>query len=125
MNDILLSIKPEYVEKIFNGSKKFEFRRRCCKKTIRKIVIYATSPVKKVVGEIEVKRILKDSPYQLWEKTKNYAGISESLFFDYFCDCTIAYAYEAKKVVKYNKEKDLIEFGIKKAPQSFVYLYKE
>lgn len=122
---ILLSIKPEYVEKLFAGSKKYEFRRRCCKKQVSKIVIYATYPLMKVVGEMEVNRILKDSPICLWEKTQEYAGISKDSFFRYFHGCTVAYGYEIKCAKRYNVAKDLSEYGVTSAPQSFIYLCEE
>ena len=54
MSTILLSIKPEFSEKIFNETKKYEFRKRVARKKVEKIVVYATSPVKKIVGEVEV-----------------------------------------------------------------------
>lgn len=122
MSDILLSIKPEYVSKIFDGSKRYEFRRKCCKEEISKIVIYATHPIMKIVGEIEINQILKESPAQLWEKTKEYAGISEEDFFNYFEGCSEAYGYEVKTVKKYKRERELVEYGIRVAPQSFIYL---
>lgn len=125
MCTILLSIKPEYVEKLFAGSKKYEFRRRCCKKQVSKIVVYATCPVMKVVGEMEVNRILEGSPTRLWEQTHEYAGISKDLFFRYFVGCTVAYGYEIGRTTRYDEAKDLSEYGVTSAPQSFVYLSEE
>lgn len=55
MCKILLSINPNHVENIFNGTKKYEFRKVECKKPVDKIIIYSTSPIKKVVGEALVK----------------------------------------------------------------------
>ena len=53
---VLLSINPPYVDKIFNGEKKFEYRRAIFKdNSVDTIVIYSTSPIKKVVGEFKVK----------------------------------------------------------------------
>ena len=37
MATILLSIKPEYVERIFNGSKKYEFRKYLTQEKVEKI----------------------------------------------------------------------------------------
>ena len=37
MATILLSIKPEYVERIFNGSKKYEFRKHLPQEKVDKI----------------------------------------------------------------------------------------
>ena len=65
---VLLSINPEYVEKIFSGEKKYEFRRNIFKrKNIKSIIIYSTSPVKKVVGEFYIEEIIEDLPEKLWE----------------------------------------------------------
>ena len=56
-DSILISIKPEYVEKIFNGEKKWEYRRKTPNTDVKKMVIYATAPVSAVVGEAEIKSI--------------------------------------------------------------------
>jgi len=51
---VLLSIKPEYAEKILNGEKKYEFRKVLPKnKSITKVIIYATMPIGKVIGEFQ------------------------------------------------------------------------
>ncbi|WP_369009144.1 ASCH domain-containing protein, partial [Escherichia coli] len=47
---VLLSIKPEFAEKILNGTKRFEFRKGIFKNPqISTVVIYATMPLGKVV----------------------------------------------------------------------------
>ena len=52
---VLLSIKPEFVEKIFAGTKKYEFRKSLFKKSgVKYVVIYASAPIKRVVGEFEI-----------------------------------------------------------------------
>lgn len=52
---VLLSIKPEFANKIFEGSKKFEFRRSIFKnKQVKSIVVYASAPISKVIGEFEI-----------------------------------------------------------------------
>lgn len=122
MCEILLSIKPEFVEKIFEGSKKYEFRRRKCKRNIDKIIIYETSPVQKVVGEVEVLGIIEDTPEAVWQRTYQYAGIEKSQFMDYFSGCSVAYGYEIKKAKKYQEPRALKDYGIQMAPQSYIYL---
>jgi predicted transcriptional regulator len=67
MCTILLSIKPEYTNRILEGSKKFEFRRSIAKRKVDRILIYSTAPEMKVVAMVEVLDILKDSPKKLWE----------------------------------------------------------
>ena len=63
---ILLSINPQYVDRIMNGDKIYEFRKIPCKRNVDKIVIYSTSPVMKVVGEADVADVLIDDPQVIW-----------------------------------------------------------
>ncbi len=53
MKKILISIKPQYVEKILNRTKKYEFRTKAAKQDINGLIIYSTYPTKKVVAEVE------------------------------------------------------------------------
>ena len=125
MSKVLLSIKPEYVQRILAGEKKFEFRKRLANKSVDTIVIYATSPVMKIVGEVKVKGVLEKAPSVLWEQTKKNAGITRKKYREYFFGCKRAFAYELEEVVKYAKEFNLEEIGINQAPQSFVYITDE
>lgn len=122
MCKILLSINPEYVEKIISGEKKYEFRTRIPKKTVDKIIIYSTSPVMKILAEVDVRKVVSDSPSRLWSTTKDYSGINESFFNKYFDERLIAYAFELGNVEVYETPKKLLDFGCKVAPQSFVYI---
>ena len=90
---ILLSINPNHVENILNGSKKYEFRKKACKRHVDKILIYSTTPIMKIVGEAEVEDVLVDEPETIW-----------------------------KNVIKYGKPKELKDFGVNSAPQSFQYI---
>lgn len=122
MKALLLSIKPEYVEKILKGTKKFEYRKRLAKEDVSVIYIYSTSPTMKVVASVKVIGRLSASPTSLWEKTKVKAGISRSKYRKYFHGCKIAYAYELGEVSVFKEEKELCEYGISTPPQSFVYI---
>ena len=56
---VLLSIKPEYAEKIFNGEKRFEYRRVIFKrKGITTVVVYVTAPISRIMGEFQINNIL-------------------------------------------------------------------
>lgn len=122
MKALLLSINPEYVERILQGTKKYEYRKRLAKETINKIYIYSTFPVMKVVGTVEVLDRLEYPPSTLWEKTKANAGISRSKFRKYFQNCKSAFAYKLGDVSVFDTPRDLADFGISAAPQSFVYI---
>ena len=122
MKALLLSIKPEYVEKILQGEKKFEYRKRLAKEDVSYIYVYSTAPSMKVVASVHIEGHLSDSPTALWEKTKAAAGISRAKFRDYFRGCKTAYAYKLGKVEVFESPKNLADFGVAVAPQSFVYI---
>lgn len=122
MESILLSINPEYIERIFSGSKKYEFRKRLAHRAIDKILMYSTAPIMKVVGEVQIVKTISASPTALWECTKKFAGISRDKYRKYFKGCKIAYAYQLGQVIRYDPPKELSEFDIRLPPQSFIYL---
>ncbi len=125
MSTILLSIKPEYVSKILDGTKKYEFRRNLAQEKVTKILIYSTAPVMRVVGEAEVIDTISLKPSPLWEATKEAAGISRANFRAYFQGCQLAHAYKLGKIVQYEVPKTLLHYGIIQPPQSFVYIERK
>ena len=94
------------------------------KKDVEVVYIYSSRPVKKVIGEFSVKKIISDSPTKLWNKTCKYGGIDSVSYNKYFDKCDVAYAYVIDKVVLYDNPKNLKDFGIVSVPQSFVYVNK-
>jgi predicted transcriptional regulator len=123
---VLLSIKPEFAEKILSGEKKYEFRKILPKaQNIKIIVIYASRPTGKVVGEFEIAQIISDTPKKIWSQTKESAGISRRYFDEYFSGKALAHAIQIKSVKRYARPRALstiLPNGI--APQSFCYIKK-
>lgn len=119
---ILLSINPNHVENILNGTKRYEFRKKACKRHVDKILIYSTTPIMKVVGEAEVEDVLVDAPEVIWKKTKTKSGIDKNFFDKYYKNRDQAVAYKLKNVIKYRKPKELKDYGVNSAPQSFQYI---
>ena len=123
---VLLSIKPEFAFKIFDGEQKFEFRKVIFKNPdIRTVVVYASSPVQQVIGEFEIDGILSSSPDEIWELTKKYSGISEMYFHEYFENRLVAHAIKIKNTTRYKKPKSLKEDFNVLPPQSYLYLNEE
>ena len=60
--NVLISIKPEFVEKIISHEKMYEFRKSIFKKNPEKIFIYSTSPQREIVGYFKPSKIIHDSP---------------------------------------------------------------
>jgi predicted transcriptional regulator len=120
---IILSIKPEFANKIFEGDKKFEFRRSIFKnKNVSKVIVYASSPISKVIGEFEIGEILFKDLNTLWKETKEFSGITEDYFYDYFEGKENGFALEVKRVKRYKKELCIKESFGKVPPQSFAYI---
>lgn len=122
---VLLSIKPKYVERIFFGDKKYEYRKRIfTNKDIDTIIVYSTSPVKKIVGEFKIGNIIEDSPFEIWKTTKKHSGIDKEEYNKYFHGRDKGYAISIEKIEVYEKPVNLHEFNskLKHPPQSFMYV---
>jgi predicted transcriptional regulator len=121
--EVLLSIKPTFAKKIFEGTKKYEFRKVIFKqKGITKIIVYASAPISKVIGEFEIDTIICDDPSRLWDITHKHAGIDLDYFNLYFSDREKGYAIKIKNAKLYENNRCIkTEFG-KFPPQSFVYV---
>jgi predicted transcriptional regulator len=122
MCQMLLSINPKHVENIMLGLKKFEFRKVRCREDVDKIIIYSTYPVMRIIGEAEVLGIVEDNPDAVWDITEEYAGISRGFFDTYYQGKEKAVAYQLGEVKKYSHPKTLSDYGLRYAPQSFVYV---
>ena len=120
---VLLSVKPEFAERIFDGSKKYEFRKTIFKNPkVKTVVVYASSPVQRVIGEFDIEKILSHTPEVLWEKTRTQSGITEQFFFDYFSQAEIGFAIKVKKTRRYKKSRCIHVSYNKSPPQSFCYV---
>lgn len=121
---VLLSIKPEYAEKILAGTKHYEYRKAVFRDTsVKTVVIYATMPVGKVIGEFEVDGIERGTPTELWRKTHAASGITRAFFMAYFEGRTEAQAIRVRNPRRYDTPRPLIEVsGSTTPPQSFQYL---
>jgi predicted transcriptional regulator len=121
---VLLSIKPEYAEKILNGTKRFEYRKAAPRnQAVRTMVLYATQPIGKVVGEVEIAGVLREGPDVLWEQTSKASGITRAFFDAYFSGRELAVAIAVCRPRRYAKPIDLEAVsGSPTPPQSFQYL---
>lgn len=123
MCKILMPINPEYVDEILSGNKKYEYRKiKAKRKNIDKMVIYSTSPIMRVVAEVDVEGIIEASPEKLWEQTKEYSGITKDFYSKYYKNKENAIAYKLGSIKVYDKPKKLCDIGINYVPQSFIYL---
>ncbi len=123
MCKILMSIHPEYVNKILAGNKKYEYRKiKARRKNVDKMLIYSTSPIMKVVAEVDIDEILEELPEIIWKKTKLQSGITKEFFNKYYKGRDVAVAYKLGKLKIYDEPKTLSDIGVSYVPQSFIYL---
>lgn len=121
MRNVLISIKPEFVKLIFSGEKLFEYRKRVPSK-VDIALVYVTAPIKRIVGEFKITKILSMSPEQLWQETYLQSGLSHEQFLTYFGNSSVAYALAIDNANLYDSPIELSDINIKRAPQSWQYL---
>lgn len=83
---ILLSIRPQYADKIFEGDKTVELR-RVCPRYIKRgslVLIYVSSPVKSMAGAFEVDRVVEEPLRELWKMVRDRAGVTHQEFKAYY-----------------------------------------
>ena len=89
---------------------------------MKKVVVYASSPIQKIIGEFEIDRIIMHDLETLWDKTRKYSGITEDFFFEYFGDKEHGFAIKIKSTRLYRKPRSIRADYNLFPPQSFLYL---
>ena len=121
---VLLSIKPKYANAILDGIKTFELRRAIFRnQNVTKVVIYASSPICRVIGEFMIGQVLALDPRRLWRVTSKGSAVDREYFDEYFRGRKTGYALTVQRPRRYQRSLCLREdFGISHPPQSFCYL---
>ena len=118
-----MAIHPEYAEAILQGRKHVEFRKRPLADDVRTVVMYATSPVKRVVGEFNVQRNLYMTPGELWAAAGAVGAIDADAYSSYFARAEMAVGLVVDTPKRYPREVPLAALTPAPAvPQSFCYL---
>ena len=74
------------------------------------------------MGEFQINNILFENIFSLWQKTKDFSGISKEFFHRYFENKEKGYAIQVGKTTFYDEPISLEdEYGLN-PPQSFVYI---
>lgn len=121
----LLSVHPRHAENIITGKKRLEFRRSWAAMPVDEIVIYATSPTRRILGIAEVRNVFTGSPTSLWNLARKIDGcISRRELLAYLDGKKKAYAIELGQVLPIHGEGDpkILFGGGFRPPQSFRFL---
>lgn len=124
--DIVISIRPEYSEKILEGKKTVELRRRFPVNSPKGSVayIYSTSPAMAMVGYAVISEVIKLPIGQIWTKYSSLAFIKKKDFDKYFEGLEYGYVLELENINTFPRKigiKELRERFDFKPPQSFYY----
>lgn len=114
-NLILMSIKTKYADEIFNGNKKYEYRKSSIDENNlnKKIFIYSAGISKSIIGYLTIDNILVGNIDYIVEKTKP----NESNIKEYFKNSKNCYALHINKVHRFSNPITLKE--LKKLDQNF------
>jgi len=124
---VILSIHPEYAEKIFSGIKQIELRRSRPKFSPGTIVlVYSTAPVQKIEGFFIVSQIIENTPESLWNDYSDLCGVTEDEYQTYFNEALQSYGLFVSKAIRFPRPISLHDFqdicpGFF-PPQSYRYL---
>ena len=129
---LLISVKPQYAKKIFEGKKTIELRKSAPRnaKEGSYMLIYVTSPVKELWGICKIDSIIKDEPCMLWKDFGDKTGITKKEFSEYYKGRANAYGINLKEIISFNNSsinldslKDMIPGFM--PPQTYRYIKKE
>ena len=126
--DIIMSIHPKWAELIYEGKKTIEWRKTCPKGGLDKVFLYETAPVKKVTGYFYCVRIEgisltdKDAKFLRKDYVESAGCVPMERLKKYQGHSKYIVGLKIGKVVKFTDDKrDLDDFNVKRAPQSWQY----
>lgn len=119
---VMISVSPDEAIELFDNGKSAIFFKVTPVYPVGRVVVYVTSPIKKVLGEFDLLDIKKGKVSRMWDSYKDYSVISTNKVFKYFMDHTDAHALIASRVYKYRNPKELASFDMKRGPSGFTYL---
>jgi predicted transcriptional regulator len=138
MKAILLSIKPEWAEKIYNGEKTIEWRKsrpRIDRNNCHtRVYIYETAPVKRITGyftlagcyevDLGCKPVnMADALMTVDIQRRGCVPREDLVNYQGKSRCIYAWSVDQRReMVRYNVPYRLDNFGLKRPPQSWQYV---
>lgn len=127
--NVLLSIKPEFADRILTGEKQYEFRKSSFRDPdqIDNIIMYSSSPVQRIVGIFTISEVYEQHPETLWENYGSESGIgTKERFLRYFDGKESGFAMEIEQVHKLGEPIDpTLHIEGFRPPVSFQYVNGE
>lgn len=126
---LLLTIKSEFAEMIFDGTKRIELRRRRPRVAPGDyLIIYVPAPFKRIAGVVTVERVIEARIHTLWRRVRIGCGIPYREFLSYFAGLSVGFGIELTRPARLGSPVSLealraIEPSF--SPQGYKYLSRE
>lgn len=116
-----MSVRPVFAAAILNGTKRWEFRRvRCKLATGDQIVIYATTPIQRIVGRFTVGDVRSGAPEEL--EALEQSPVLRPLLQAYLTGAVIVTAIEIVDPVRVQPTPISKMWPAMRAPRSYQYV---
>ena len=123
MSMYLLPIHHKYAAAIYDGTKRYEIRKRIPNLHVGDYVfLYETSPIQLVTGYFIVDYIFKGKPASLYKQLQKWCGIPWDKYYTYTQGKEIVYWLYCHNPRKFTTPITLMDLGINYCPQSWVKL---
>lgn len=120
---VVMSVHPCFAEAIMDGRKKIEFRKRPLADDVTVVWVYATTPVRRVVGYFEVDGMHTGKPANLWREFAEMGCIDRADFDRYYAGSSTGAGIRIRKAVRLDVPAliaDLLPSGV--PPQNYAYV---
>lgn len=135
MKSIVISIQPKWTARILNEEKTIEIRKSKPKEQVEWVYIYCTKDKDldygfngKVVARFKISYIDKIQTALAFNENIDEIEINSNLTLTdimRYAEGKNVYGWHIQKLQIFNKSKELSEFGLKKAPQSWCYVKEQ
>lgn len=117
---IVVTVPVPLAMAIAEGRKLVEFRKKLPVQSVEFLFVCGAGTGGKILAEAKISAIHNLAPVVAWKKYSLTAGVSEALFFEYVGLANTIGCIELTNAVAVT-DKFLHQFGVKQAPQNFIY----
>lgn len=127
---VLLSVRSPHVDRLLDGTKTIEFRRRRWSvPNGARVLLYGSRDHRAIVGSLTVKMTHVGSRTAMWEAHGEESGLTRQEYRDYFSGADIAVAIEVQDVARLPDPLGLTELRRRSpgflVPQSYRFLQRD
>lgn len=120
---IMISVSPKHADILLDDSSKNVFFYKVTPvNNVKRVLVYATAPIKAVVGEFDLSEIKISALSTAWKNYSSKSIFTKKEFDEYYKDKKEAHAMIAGKSFRYSKPKKIEDYNMSKGPSGFQYL---